>query len=102
MVHTYVVVVSNVGPASAAETPVTVTLPTGLTIVSVVAATGSCGSVGAGGLMNCLLGALAPGASTTVSVRYTVPAGGGGRKRADGDGASGAAGGDRPTTVTTT
>jgi uncharacterized repeat protein (TIGR01451 family) len=41
----------------------------------VVAATGSCVSAAGGGVfLSCSLGALASGASTTVSVKYTVPA----------------------------
>ena len=63
----YTIGVANLGPAPAPAVTVTDPLPRGVAFVSAVP-----GCSHAGGLVSCALGALAPGASTTVTVTVAV------------------------------
>ncbi|OLR93185.1 DUF11 domain-containing protein [Actinokineospora bangkokensis] len=73
----YTLVVTNRGPSTADGTTLSDVFPAGLTPTSVVTGQGSCTL---GQTVSCSLGTLAPGASTTVTIRAntpgTVPSGG--------------------------
>jgi trimeric autotransporter adhesin len=64
----WVATVSNSGPNSAAGTTLAMNLDTSLTIGSIIASQGSCGT---GAAFTCDLGSLASGASATVTVNAT-------------------------------
>ncbi|WP_322919226.1 hypothetical protein [Nocardioides renjunii] len=67
----WTLLVSNDGPSTATDVRLTDSLPTGVTFAG---ATGATCTVD-GGVVTCPLGDLAPGASTTVTVRGTVDSG---------------------------
>jgi len=66
---TYTLMVTNQGPNAAPGTHILDTLPAGVTFVGA-----SAGCVGSAGLVDCDLGALANGASTTVTIQVTPKA----------------------------
>jgi len=66
---TYTLMVTNQGPSAAPGTHILDTLPAGVTFVGA-----SAGCVGSAGLVDCDLGALANGASTTVTIQVTPKA----------------------------
>jgi uncharacterized repeat protein (TIGR01451 family) len=67
----YTITWTNTGDAVANITTITDTIPTGFTYVSKVSGTGTCGA--AGSLVTCTVNAaLAPGASDTVVLRFSV------------------------------
>jgi uncharacterized repeat protein (TIGR01451 family) len=71
---TYTVGVSNAGPDDATDATVTISLPAGVTFTSAVPGQGTCSQ--AAGVVTCPLGALASGASTTITVVVTPTAAG--------------------------
>jgi uncharacterized repeat protein (TIGR01451 family) len=70
---TYAISVSDFGPSAATAVTVTDTLPTGAGFVSATASTGTCSE--SSGTVTCLLGDLPDGATSTVTVVVTAPAG---------------------------
>ena len=72
---TYTIVASNAGPEGATSVTVTDTLPAGPSFVSASSTSGTC-SGGTGGTVSCALGALAAGASVTITIVVTPHAGG--------------------------
>lgn len=69
---TYTLSMSNAGPNAALGVIASNTLPPGVTFVSAVVSQGS-GCSHAGGIVNCSLGSILPGATATVTVRGTTP-----------------------------
>jgi len=66
---TYMVSVSNAGPAVAGNVSVTDTLPTGATFVSATVSQGSCSGTK---IVSCAIGTLISGANATVTIRVVV------------------------------
>jgi uncharacterized repeat protein (TIGR01451 family) len=69
---TYTLVVTNLGPSAASSVTVTDALPSGVSIISVIATAGICTNVG--GLVTCSLGNLASNATATVTIVGTATA----------------------------
>lgn len=68
---TYTISISNSGPGDASAVVLTDTLPAAVSFVSVAAGQGSCSHES--GIVTCLLGTLASGASTTATVVVSTP-----------------------------
>ncbi len=68
---TFTVTVTNHGPADAADTGVTFTLPTGATLVSATSGQGTCESTG--GAVECEMTPLTIGGLGTVEIELTAP-----------------------------
>ncbi len=73
--HGYTITVSNGGPSDATAASLAAVWPTGFSQGLVSPSQGSCAPTGGGPDFGCDLGTIAAGASATVSVAYTVPAG---------------------------
>ena len=73
--HGYTITVTNGGPSDAAAVTLSDAFPAGFLQGSISPSQGSCAAVGPGPDFSCGLGTIPAGASATVTVAYSVPAG---------------------------
>lgn len=69
---TYTLIVTNNGPSNTVAARVTDTLPPGFTADSASSSVGSCSGAGTG-VVNCMLGVLAPGGTASITIAAHVP-----------------------------
>ncbi len=73
VVHTYTITVDDGGPSVATGVTIDDTWPAGFSRGTIISSQGTCASIGSGPDFSCALGAVAVGASATISVTFTVP-----------------------------